>query len=120
MLTVISQIEVVNINNLINTKHNSNDRIKRTNNIINILGGYGKPMYSYIVDTNHPNGYEIHTITDNGIIVIQNEQTKKLVTCLIARGNQIKRYFINDIIPIEVMKIVNIAEEHRKKGYNNW
>lgn len=115
---VIRQIQTVDITNLVNTNHNINERTSRTNKIINIIGGFGKPMYSFIVDTQHPNGNEIHTITDNGIIVIQNQNTKKLITCLIARPNQIKRYFTS--IPIEMYKVINIAKEHHKNGYNMW
>lgn len=115
---VIRQIQTVDITNLVNTNHNINERTSRTNNIINIIGGFGKPVRSFIVDTQHPNGNEIHTITDNGIIVIQNQNTKKLITSLIARPNQIKRYFTT--IPTEIYKIINIAEEHHKKGYNLW
>ena len=119
MFEVINKTVTANINNLVNTMHNSNERNERTANIINVLGGYGKPMYSFIVDTNHPNGYEIHTITDNGIIVIQNYNSEKLITCLIARGNQIRRYF-NGCIPIEIYSVINKANEHQAKGYNYW
>lgn len=119
MFKVISKTVTANISNLVNTMHNSNERNERTTNIINMLGGYGNPMYSFIVDTNHPNGYEVHTITDNGIIVIQNYNSKKLVTCLIARVGQIRRYF-NGIIPIEIYKVMDKAREHQIKGYNNW
>lgn len=114
---VLSKIPVVDISNIINTQHYSSERMQRKSKVIELIGGYGTPLYSFIVDTMHPNGNEIHTITDKGIIIIQNEHTKKLITILIARGQQIKRYF-NNIIPIEVFKIINLAEEHQLKGYN--
>lgn len=55
--------------------------------------GLGTPVKSFLVDTNHPNGLEIHTITNTGIVFIQNEQSKKLITLLIARPQQLKRYY---------------------------
>ena len=119
MLSVISQYPAPRkIDNLVETFHNLSERNERTANIIDVIGGYGKPMYSFLVDTEHPNGYEIHTITDNGIIVIQNERTEKLVTCLIARVGQIKRYFKD--IPADVFPIIKKARQHQVNGYNNW
>lgn len=115
---VLSKIPVVDINNIINTLHYNNERMQRKSKVIELIGGYGTPLYSFIVDTMHPNGYEIHTITDKGIIIIQNEHTKKLITILIARAPQIKRYF-NNIIPIEIYKVISLAEQHQLKGYNN-
>ena len=53
----------------------------------------GEPVYSFIVDTGHPNGNEIHTITNRAYIIIQNEKTKKVITVLAARPQQIKRYW---------------------------
>ena len=41
----------------------------------------GEPVYSFIVDTGHPNGNEIHTITNRAYIIIQNEKTKKSDNC---------------------------------------
>ena len=55
----------------------------------------GEPVYSFIVDTGHPNGNEIHTITNRAYIIIQNEKTKKVITVLAARPQQIKRYWEN-------------------------
>ena len=118
MFRVISKVSVSEISNLVNTYHNDKKRNNRMNKIYGI--GIGKPLYSFIVDTAHYNGNEIHTITDNGIIVIQNERTKKLVTCLIARAGQIRRYFNNGIIPYNMNKVILIAIEHQKNGYNNW
>jgi hypothetical protein len=45
------------------------------------------------VDTGHPNGNEIHTITERAEIIIQNERTKKVVTVLFARPAQVTRYW---------------------------
>lgn len=120
MFKVISKTQLSNFYIQLNTIHNDNERNYRNEQIKKVLGGYGNGICSFIVDTNHPNGYEIHTITDNGVIVIQNERTKRIVTALIARENQIRRYFVNGVMPIEIYAILSVADNHHKKGYNNW
>ena len=56
-------------------------------------GDIGDAIYSFIVYTGHKNGNEIHTITEKAFIVIQNEDTGRLVTILAARPGQILRYW---------------------------
>lgn len=79
----------------------------------NYLGDF-KLHSSYLVDTNHPNGIEIHSVYKNGVIMIANERTKKLITVLIARPNQLKRYGIED------ERMLDLAYQHFKKGYNHF
>lgn len=67
--------------------------------ISNQVGDIGDAVYSFIVDTGHPNGDEVHTITEKGLIVIQNKESGKLITILAARPGQIKRYWISLGIP---------------------
>ena len=55
--------------------------------------GYGTVIKTVIVDRGHWNGPEIHSISSTGIITIQNQRTKKIVTKLIARPGQIARYY---------------------------
>ncbi len=71
--------------------HYNKERSERERHIREI--GYGKAVASFVIDRGHENGPEIHEITDTGIINIYNQITKKLVTKLIARPAQIKRYF---------------------------
>lgn len=99
------------------TQHYINDRKNRID-FINDVIGVGTIVDSFVVDKGHRNGAEIHSITDTGIIIIRNYHTKKLVTMLIARPQQIRRYYIieNKAIPLN---IVSIAREHQRKGYNN-
>jgi len=79
--------------------------------------GIGKPVKTFKWDKGHPNGPELHTITDTGIIIIRNALTNKLVTTLIARPGQIKRYY--DKLKTEVPEfIMKLAYEHEQKGYN--
>ena len=92
------------------SKHYIKDRVKREKLIKEI--GIGKEVKTVRVDKGHPNGAELHTITSNGIIIIRNERTNKMVTKLIARPNQIKRYGIED------KRVIEIARKHQELGYN--
>ena len=92
------------------SRHYNRDRIRREELIKEI--GLGKEITTVRVDRGHKDGAELHTITTTGIIIIRNERTHKMVTKLIARPNQIKRYGIND------KKVLEIAREHQTLGYN--
>lgn len=111
----------VDFNNLVMTAHWSQERVERHNKIMSLIGD-GKLVASFEVDTKHPNGTEIHNVFDNGIVLIQNKQTQRLVTELIARPQQIKRYweYLGKPMPIEVWVITSKAREHQLKGWNNW
>ena len=91
--------------------HYQNDRLIREHMIQQI--GEGKVVRTVRWDRGHPNGAELHRITDTGIIIIYNERTLKLVTKIIARPNQIRRYWKDGNAPQE---IVNKAIEHAKNG----
>lgn len=65
--------------------------------------GYGKAVARFVVDRGHVNGPEVHEITDTGIINIYNQLTKKLITKLIARPGQIRRYFKGGNAPQELV-----------------
>lgn len=95
------------------TFHFSRDRQDREALIRQI--GEGKVIKTVIIDKGHPNGPEIHKVTDNAIVLIYNQRTGKLITKLIARPGQIKRYYTNgERAP---KKVLNIAFEHSTKGY---
>jgi hypothetical protein len=79
--------------------------------------GFGVPIRTFRWDKGHPNGAELHTITNTGIIVIRNERTKKLVTTLIARPGQIYRYYANEN-EVPPKFLMDIAKEHTEAGYN--
>ena len=96
------------------SKHYNKDRIEREKLIREI--GIGEELKTFRVDRHHINGAELHTITSTGIIIIRNERTNKLITKLIARPNQIKRYFTEETK--EVKKLMRIAREHQELGYN--
>lgn len=90
---VIKQLhKPANISNAGVTKH-WGDRGERLNAIHNMAGNIGDAIYSFLVDTGHKNGNEIHTITKKAFIIIQNENTGRLITILAARPGQIIRYW---------------------------
>ncbi len=89
--------------------HHTTDRNERYE-VVKALGG--RPRYSLIVDTGHPNGLEVHTILDSGVVVIGNLNSKKLITWLIARPAQITRYGISE------KALIDKAREHQEQGLN--
>lgn len=82
----------------------------------------GSPLYSFIVDTGHPNGPEIHTITEKACILIQNINTRKLITVLNARPGQITRYWHNLGLEIPNDEDFNLtmrfAQNNKERGVN--
>ena len=89
---------------------------KKREQLIKEVIGEGKAFQTFTIDRGHENGAELHTITTTGIIIIRNARTKKLITKLIARPAQIKRYFT--IITEAIQKIIELARIHTKLGYN--
>ena len=96
------------------TDHYSYERDSR-DYFIKVIGE-GEPIAAFEVDNNHKNGPELHFVTDNAIIIIYNAATLRLVTKLIARPGQIKRYWPDGDWPRD---IVNIAFRHQIDGYND-
>lgn len=76
------------------SKHYENDR-KEREAIIRLIG-YGIIVGSFKVDRGHKNGLERHEISSTGIITIYNDRTNKLITKLVARPGQIRRYYNNE------------------------
>ena len=102
------------------SKHYETQRNEREKFIEEYLGGDGRVVDSFIVNKGHIHGEEIHEITDNGIIIVYNAISKKLVSKLIARPQQIKRYYQNTgrEPPKEYIKILELAKQHQILGYN--
>jgi len=99
-----------------NSKHYTIDRQERERIIQTI--GIGKVVASFVVDRGHKNGAEIHQITDTGIIVIYNQHTKKMITKLIARPGQIRRYYKDGKAP---QKLIEKAIDNTvKNNYNQY
>lgn len=60
------------------------------------------------VDKQHENGMEIHAINRNGLIYVYNFSSRKMITVLHARPEQLKRYFeaLGLAIPNEVSRLM--------------
>lgn len=97
------------------SRHYTEDRKTREELIQKI--GTGFVVNSFVVDKGHKNGPERHEITSTGIIIVYNNRTNKMVTKLIARPNQIRRYYKENKAP---KYIIAAALDHQKKGYNNF
>ena len=102
------------------TNHYKNKRCKREKFIHKYIKGDGKIIDEFIIDKGHKNGLEIHQITDNAIIIIRNYNSGKLVTKLLARENQIKRYYksTEKTPPPQYKKVLFLARWHESLGYN--
>jgi hypothetical protein len=99
------------------SKHYKNQRHKRENFINKHLNGDGNVIDSFIVDKGHAMGLERHDITDTGIILIYNVTSEKLVSKLIARPTQIKRYY-RDSGKKPPKWLLDLCEWHKTLGYN--
>lgn len=99
------------------TNHYKNKRYKREKFINEHLCGDGHVIDSFIVNRNHPNGEEVHCVTDHAVIIIFNKNSGKLCTKLLARKNQIKRLYqgVNEQPP---RWLLELAMEHERLGYN--
>lgn len=102
------------------TKHIKHFRSKRMEDYTPLLSQ--KFIQCFVVNTNHPNGDEIHCINENGLIYIYNYESKRFITVLHPRPSQLKRYY--RLLKIEVPKnIKRLAREchkrNEKMNYNN-
>jgi len=102
------------------TNHYKYKRYRREKFINEHIGNDGFIIDGFIVDKGHPNGVEVHSITDNAIIIVHNYRTGKLVTKLLARPQQIKRYYESTgrKHPSEYDDILRLALQHQILGYN--
>lgn len=101
------------------SQHYKNQRNKREMFIEEHLGN-GQIIDGFIVDKGHIKGAEVHSITDNGIIIVHNLLSGKLVTKLLDRPQQIKRYYekTGRTPPPEYKKVLKLALQHQRMGYN--
>lgn len=102
------------------SNHYKKKRSKRENLIDEYVNGDGYMIDGFIVDRGHKNGAEVHSITINGIIVIHNLHSGRLVTKLIARPHQIERYYeqTKRERPPEYKRVLKLAQWHQSLGYN--
>lgn len=103
------------------TEHFTGERLDRHMRIVEDCG-QGHQVCSFIVDKGHKHGHELHTLYSNGVIIVRNAKTKRVITELIAREGQIRRYFdaMNSGIPIEVYPLIYKARENTRLHRNYW
>lgn len=99
------------------SQHYKADRQKREEIIRQI--GTGTVLNSFVVDRGHHNGPERHEITSTGLIIIYNNRTNKMITKLIARVGQIKRYY-KDEKEIPAGLIEKAIDNTVKNHYNEY
>lgn len=121
--------------NFTNTRHAGEERTGRSSAVNQEGGGFGKEVLAvYYVDRNHPNGPELHWITDNAIVLITNALRGNgldVCTHIPARPGQLKRYPTGDnpsfyaceqMFPDKDWRVpswlLNIAQEHQRLGLN--
>ena len=102
------------------SKHYKDNRNDREKFIEEHLHSDGIIVDGFTVNKGHRNGLEVHSITDKGIIIIHNLNSGKLITKLLARPQQIKRYYESTgrKPPPEYESILELAELHKQLGYN--
>lgn len=98
------------------SEHYQKKRYTREMLILDVIGE-GNVIDNFVVDRGHKNGPEIHSITDTGIIIVYNQMSGKMITKLIARPGQIRRYYEAEGQEAP-QDILDIAKEHLRKGYN--
>lgn len=96
--------------------HYANDRKERFSFIHEKIG-VGVVTDTFIIDRGHANGAEIHSVTDNAIILIHNAKTKSLITELIARPEQLRRLY-KTAGRKPPRKLLELAYKHNVEKYN--
>ncbi len=90
VMAKLPNVEMVDTENI--SKHYKNKRRQRTN-IMNNLGGYGNPIASFIVFDYESNSEKIHTITDNAVCIVQDKDTKEVVTMFPISFDKVREYW---------------------------
>lgn len=102
------------------SKHYNYKRGKRERFIEKYLHGDGNVIDGFIVDKGHKDGPEVHSLTDNGVIIVHNLESGVLITKLLARPEQIKRYYSDDREkPPEYNRVLELAKWHESLNYND-
>lgn len=99
------------------SNHYFDKRFNREKLIKKFCNGDGFYIEGFVIDRGHKHGAEVHSITDTGLIIVHNYYTGKLVTKLIARPEQIKRYYKKSGKQAPKW-LLDIAEWHKDLCYN--
>jgi hypothetical protein len=99
--------------------HFSFDRKERFEAIERKIGS-GDIVAEFVVDRSHKNGYERHIIHSNGVVLMVNEHTKRVITIIVARQPQITRYWegLHRQIPSDLEYLLSVAKQNEMRGYN--
>ena len=107
-----------NDSDCVDSSHLAHDRAYRKH-FINKHELYNRNIINvFCVNKGHKNGIELHVIYRSGIIKIINPINRRIVTYLIARQHQIKRYYELTNIKLKNSKVLEIAYENYLRGYN--
>lgn len=112
---VIKEIKTETIETSVESYHFSVERQERRQNIQRLVGK-GKLVTSFIVDRQHKKGYTREYLFDNGVVLVVNEKTHRIVTEYISRPSHIRRYWDYNV-PSQYQYIVNIARKWQNLGY---
>lgn len=98
------------------SRHVSDERRDRMERIARDIG-FGRIVRMCLVDTRHRDGYEVHVLTSTAIVLVFNRETGKLVTALVARPGQVRRYYepFGEEVPEELL-----ARAHRNTCVHHW
>ena len=73
----------------------------------------------FCVDKGHKDGIELHVIYKSGVIKVINPINRRIVTYLIARPQQIKRYYEKCRLKVNYDKtVLDVAYAHELDGLN--
>lgn len=108
------------------TNHFANERTSRQS-LIDRLGGDGNHIAVIYWDKGHRDGAEFHILTDNGIIIVENARSGRLITKKLARMGQIRqlvgrydqlnhRVFTMATVP---QRVIVRCRFYTENGYNN-
>ena len=110
----LTQKESENALNFWNVTRHFKERVQR---LWSSGMGIGMVASGFLVDKGHENGLEKHYITSTGLIIIRNFNTDKAITVLVARPEQVERYF-DALGHVVHSKIVKIAKRNKERRLN--
>ena len=106
---------------MVNTRHFSEDRQVRANLIKNIIGDTNRVICVNVLDRGHRDGEERFELTDKAIIKVYNHKTNRHITDMVARPKQIYDRLGKEFDKLNQVtkdKILKLAREHQRLGYN--
>ena len=118
---IIGKVSTIAVKDIVmsdKTYHWCFEKTERHLRIVNKLGGYGTALATFCIDKGHRDGKELHTLTSNGIILIQNYDSREVVTVLIARSAQYRRYYKQGCYPSWMWRVLSVCNKNEKNHEN--